>query len=68
MEKEKFYKYESKHRCPKCNGYLKYTGSLNQFDNFECLNCHQRFQVEKFYKIENMKSVFNKYGKIEKLN
>lgn len=51
MKKDNFYKYEEKHKCPKCHGYLKYTGSLNQFDQFQCLKCNSEFEVEKFYEI-----------------
>lgn len=63
-----YYKYEEKHSCPKCNGILRYTGALNQFDWFECLDCKTNFQVENFYKIENMEVVFDRYGEIEELN
>ena len=46
----------------------KNIGALNQFDRFECLDCKTNFQVENFYKIENMKVVFDRYGEIEELN
>ena len=66
MRLGKFYEYEDRNNCRECGGILRYTGSLNHDDYFECLNCHIKFKVERKSVISDDGRVkFNGYGKPE---
>lgn len=65
--RDDYYSYETKHRCPKCNGSLRYTGSLNTEDYFQCSECGTEFYVEKKTTVINGQEVFIGYKVIKEL-